>query len=145
MAGSSVTVTRTSKDVDDIRRKSVTISLACVSDDTNGTVPAQSLDGLDEYVVISVRPIPDAVAPPTSAYEIRLEDEDDEPLFLSGSIATSSHDLLGGATGSGSKYGDYPRMSASTVFKIVDPADSTTLLNIGNSKELVANITLEKK
>lgn len=135
MAGSSVTQTV----VTNIRNTKSTpswieVTLACVSDDTNGTVPSQTLPNLEDYLLISMRPVPDAVAPPTSAFEVRMENSDGKSLFLSGSIAVDSEAVIGGHAGSDD--GNYPRMDSASVFKIVDPADSTTLLDIGNSKEM---------
>lgn len=130
MAGSSVTPTRTSRDIDGIRSKEVTISLALVSDDTNGLVPSQALTGLGDYVLTEAKPIPDAVAPFTAAFEVLIEDVNGADLFRSGSIAVDSYAPIGGHE----YLGYYPRIDASATFKLVDPADHTSTINVGNSK-----------
>lgn len=142
MAGSSVTVTRISRDIGGIRKKEVVLTLACVSDDTNGTIPEQALLGLSEYVIKTIRPIPSGT-PVTSTFEIRIEDANDKALFLSGTIAVDNSDVIGGHAGSTA--GDYPRMDAASAFKIVDPSDHSTIHDVGNSKQLSVIIELEKK
>lgn len=141
MAGSSVTVTRTSKDVGHVKNAEVVISLACVSDDTNGLIPNQTFAGLKDYVLTEVQPIPDGVAPLTSAFEIRFEDANGEAVFLSASIAVDSKAPIGGHT----TLGWYPRIDDSNTFKIVDPADHTSTISVGNSKEMDVILRFEKK
>jgi hypothetical protein len=142
MAGSSVTVTRTTQDIAGVREKEVVLDFACVSDDTTGLIPEQALTGLSKYIIKTARPIPQAT-PVTSAFEIRIEDENDKPLFLSGSIAVDNDDIIGGHAGCLS--GDFPRLDSASAFKIVDPSDHTTILDVGNSKELIVRLELEKK
>ena len=141
MAGALTTPTRTSKDIGGVRNAEVHISLACLSDDTNGLVPNQTLTGLGDHVLKDVSPVPDATAPFTAAYEVKIVDENGATIFLSGSIAVDSKAPIGGEA----TLGWYPRMGSSATFSLVDPSDHTSTINVGNEKEVVLNFLFEKK
>lgn len=141
MAGSSVTITRTSRDISNIRKAEVNIALALLSDDTNGLVPSQEMAGLQDYYLHSVQPVPDATAPATSAFEICIQDEAGADIFLSGSVAVDS---VAPITGSVS-LGWYPMVWGTWTFKLVDPSDHTSTIDIGNEKEMVVNLRFGKK
>jgi len=145
MAGSSVTQTRETN-----HRKvktpptEVIVTLVCLSDDANGLVPAKVVDGLEDFVITEVWPVPHATTPFTSAFEVRIEETATSGrIFLSGSIAVTSKEALAGNVGSNS--GGYPRMPASATMKIVNPADHSTLLNVGNAKTHTIKIRCERK
>jgi len=143
MAGALTTPTRTTQDIGQIMKAEIKISLACVSDSATGLVPDQALTGLDGYVLTQVQPVPDAVAPFTSAFEIKIIDANTARLYLSGSVAVDSYEILGGQTGSND--GNYPRMDEASTFKIVDPADSVSTLSVGNSKEITIILRFERQ
>ena len=143
MAGAACSITRSTRQIGGSRKKEVLLWLEFTSDDTTGLCPAQDLLNLNNYVVTEVTPYPDAVAPPTAAYEVRIEDSNDVQAFLSGSIAVDGVDPIGAHVGTTT--GNYPRMDAEMVIKIVDPADHATLLNIGNSKTTTILLRLEEK
>lgn len=143
MAGSSITPTRTTQDIDSNLRAEVILSIACVSDDTTGLIPDMNLTGLGDYVLTQIQPIPDAVAPATSAFEIRIADVNDGRLFLSGSIAVDSKEIIGGHQGSND--GNYPRLDEAATLEFVDPADHVSTISIGNSKEMTIILRFEKR
>lgn len=145
MAGSSVTQTRVTNHAKVKKPPTeVVVTLLCVSDDTTGLVPSEAIAGLDEYVLTEVWPVPHGVTPFTSAFEVRLEDTTTGGrLFLSGSIAVTSKEVIAGS--SGSQDGGYPRPNSSMTFKIVDPADSTTLLDVGNTKTHTIKMRFESQ
>ena len=141
MAGSSVTPTRTDRDVNGVRKAEVLVSLACLSDDTNGLVPTQSLTGLGDYVLTEAQAIPDGTAPFTAAFEIVIQDSNSADIFRSGSIAVDSSKPIGGHT----YLGFYPRMGDTATFKLVDPSDHSSNINVGNEKEATIILRFEKK
>lgn len=146
MAGSSVTKTITSnyRKVKGERPTEVYVSFLCVSDDSTGLVPSSNIKNFDEYVLTQVVPTPHAVTPFTSAFEVRIEDAvTGGRLFLSGSIAVDSKEMIGGHAGSND--GNYPRMPSSATFKIVDPSDHTSTLNVGNTKTHTIGLRFEKQ
>ena len=143
MADSAVTITRTSRDVDRIMRKSVEIELEYLSDDADGSVPDQELAGFDDYVLIEVKPIPDGTAPVTGAFAVVLVDSDGSEIFDSGSIAVDGTAAIGGHTGNPG--GNYPRLDNTPTVKILDPTDHTTAANLGNEKVLTVKLRCEKK
>jgi hypothetical protein len=144
MAG-TVTQTRSS----DVRKQKgkrpsqVLVTLACVSDSSTGLVPSETLSGLSDLVFIQGQPLPDAVAPPTAAYKIRIDDADGNKRFLSAELALGAGavDLFPGV-GPG---GNYPRMDEDMVFRLVDPVDDISTINIGNSKEVSFDLRFERR
>lgn len=134
MAGSSVTQTRTTnKNKVKGPPTEIIVTLVCVSDSATGLVPSEVIAGLDEYVLTEVWPIAHATTPFTSAFEVRLEDTTTGGrIYLSGSVAVDSKEALAG--NAGANQGQIPRAPASMTMKIVDPADHTTPLNVGNTK-----------
>lgn len=143
MANSAVTITRTSKDVDHVMRKSVEIELEYLSDDADGSVPDQELAGLDDYVLIEVKPIPDGSAPVTAAFAIVIFDADNSEIFDSGSVAVDATAAIGGHTGNPGS--NYPRLDNTPTLKIVEPADHTAAQNLGTEKVLTVKLRCEKK
>ena len=143
MAGSTITPTRVSRDIGGVRKKEVVISIACLSDDTNGTVPNLTLTGLKDYVLTELKPIPHGTAPATSAFAVIILDENSSEIFDSGSIAVDSSDVIGAHTGSPS--GGYPRMDATATLKIVDPANHANAMDIGNEKQVTLIARFEMK
>lgn len=143
MAGSSVIITRS--DNHGIVKgppTEVVLTLACVSDDTNGQIPNKALGGgLDDFVLKSVQPIPDGSTPVTSAFEIIIADENGAEVFISGSIATTGVNPIGGFN----TLGFYPEIGESGTFKVVDPADHASALSVGNSKLLGVVLKFARK
>jgi hypothetical protein len=122
----------------------VIVTLVCVSDSSNGLVPSEALTGLGEYVLTEAWPVPHASTPFTSAFEFSLEDATTAVnLFLSGSVAVDSLDIIAG--NAGTTTGGYPRPNANMTFKIVDPADHTSTLNVGNSKTHTIQLRFESE
>ena len=141
MAGASVTVTRESRDIGGVWAAEVLMTLACVSDDANGLIPNQNINAQHEYVITEVKPVPDAVTPVTSEFKIKIVGADGETIFLSSSIAVDSKAPMSGAN----HLGWYPRLDATATLSIVDPADHTSTLSVGNAKKLGIVLRLEKK
>lgn len=142
MAGSSSTVTRTTN-ANKVKGPptEVMVSIAWVSDDTNGTVPDVTLAGLSQYTLVEVQPIPDATLPATTAFEILVRDANTAELFASGEVAVDSEARLGGHY----SLGYFPCLDASGTVELVTHADHAVAANIGNSKQLTVNLRFEKK
>lgn len=140
MAG-TVTTTKTVNKINADYSGEIIIDMACVSDSATGLVPDTSLTGLNEYVLTRIKPVPDGSVPFTAAYEVRIEDADGAPAFLSGSIATTGENPILGVDPAGG----YPIMDSTMTLKFVDPADHTSTINVGNSKELVLRLRFEKR
>jgi hypothetical protein len=143
MAGSSISVSAKGTEIKGVINKEIVLSVACVSDDTNGTVPDRDLNGFGDYVVTELKPVPDAVAPPTLAFSAILVDADGAEVFDSGDIAPGATDPIGGHAGHPS--GLFPRMDESMTFKLVSTANHAVAANLGNSKEIVFKLRLELK
>lgn len=143
MAGSSITVSRSNKEIKGDLKKEVILTITCASDDANGTVPNLTLNALDDYVMAELKPIPDAVTPPTAAFSAILVDADGSEVFDSGDIAAGSTDIIGGHTGHPA--GMYPRMESVMTFKLVTTANHAVAANLGNSKDIVFKMRLERK
>lgn len=143
MAGSSISVSAKGKEIKGIINKEIILSVACVSDDTNGTVPDRALNGFGDYVVTEFKPVPDALAPPTAAFSAILVDSDGAEVFDSDNIAVGSTTPIGGHAGHPS--GLFPRMDESMTFKLVTTANHAVAADIGNSKEIIFKIRLESK
>jgi hypothetical protein len=143
MAGSSVTVSRTTRDIAGTRKKEANIALVCVSDNANGTVPNQTLLGLGDYVLTEVKPTPHGVTPPTAAFSLIIVDADGSEIFDSGNIAVGATDIIGGQAGHPA--GHYPRMEDSVTVKLVTTADHSVAANLGNTKTVTFDLRLELK
>jgi hypothetical protein len=122
----------------------VIVTLVCVSDSSTGLVPSTTLTGLGEYVLTEAWPVPHASTPFTSAFEFSLEDTTTAVnLFLSGSVAVDSLDIIAG--NAGTETGGYPRPNTSMTFKIVDPSDHASTLDVGNSKTHTIQLRFESQ
>ena len=149
MAGSSITVSRSNKEIKGDLKKEVILTITCASDDANGTVPNLTLNGMSDYVLAELKPIPDGATPPTAAFSAIIEDSDGAEVFDSGNIVTVAADPIaakqpiGGHTGHPA--GMYPRMEDGMVFKLVTTADHAVAANLGNSKDIVFKARLERK
>ena len=143
MAGSSITVSRSNKEIQGDIKKEVILTITCASDDANGQVPNLTLNGMSDYVLAELKPIPDGTTPPTAAFSAIIVDSDGSEVFDSGNIATGATDIIGGHTGHPA--GMYPRMEDGMVFKLVTTADHAVAANLGNSKDIVFKARLERK
>jgi hypothetical protein len=140
MAGSSVTVARASN-FKGLARE-ILISLACVSDDGNGSIPDQDITGLEEWELKEVQNINPGSAQPTTTYKVKIVDADAGAMFLSGdlSITASEKEFTGGHN----TLGWYPRIDGTITVKFRNSADSA-VANVGNSKTFTVKLRFEKK
>jgi len=116
-------------------------TLTILSDDADGSVDSQDLIGLDDCIGTELEFIPDSVATPSGTVEVRIENSDGNPVYLSGSIDATvySRSLMTQYTG------NYPKIDGTVTVKLVDPSDHTSDCDIGNAKECQVKIRFEKK
>lgn len=143
MAGSAVAITRESRDIGGAYDKEIKLFFEFTSDDTTGLCPTQDITGMGDYLVTEIVPNPDDTSPPDAAYEVRVENESGEGIILTGSISVSSKTPIGAHLVSPT--GNYPRLDDLDTISIVDPADHSTLLDIGNSNVLTIMLRCESK
>jgi hypothetical protein len=118
----------------------VDVTLACVSDSSAGTVPdqalgsSQGLSGLVNYNLIEVITNPDSVAPPTTAYRVKIVEASGRKIFI-GSARAVGASAISESQGGHEYLGYYPPIeSALTVSIIADDGDTEAAANVGNSK-----------
>ena len=154
MAGSSVTVTTAPSKylVGFGGRNEIVVSLACVSDDAAGTVPSETLDstdglaGLVAYQLQEVITVPDSVAPPTTAYRVKIVDSvTGEKLFI-GTARAVGASAISETQGGYEHLGFYPPIdNAPTITLIQDDGATEAAADVGNSKELTIKLRFVKR
>lgn len=123
--------------------REVILTLTCLSDAAAGTIPDYVFRGMQEFVLVQLKPTPHATTPITAAFEAIMVDADGSEVFESGEIATTDTDIIGG--NAGHPAGHYPRMDSVMTLKFVTHADHTVAANVGNSKIITLQARFEKK
>lgn len=140
MAGSSVTLTRTSNFKGEVRE--VLMTLACVSDDTDGSVPDQEIKGMTEWELKDMQNVNPAANQPTTAYKIKIVDDEAGILLRSTdrSIVASDKEFTGGHE----TLGYFPKIDGTITVKFRNSADDAAA-DVGNSKTFTVRLRFGKK
>jgi len=153
MAGSSVTVT-VSPSVYQVGyggHNEVVVSLACLSDDADGSIPDQdlgsveSLSGLKAYELNEVITVPDDTATPATAYRVKIVDSDGRKIFIGSARAVGVSAIA--ESQSGHEYlGYFPAVVGTlTVSFIADDGATEDAADVGNEKVLTVKLRFVKR
>ena len=116
------------------------VTLTCVSDDSDGTIPDSTLINLSGFELREIITTPGATEP-TTAYRVYITSANGGSMFLGSARSTtgveerqSGHEDLG----------YYPAVDNTLTVRIAAAAN-TNAANVGNSKELVVTLRFVKR
>ncbi len=144
----TVVITRTSRhigphqNVDGNKAKEVILSLLCTSDSADGTIPDTDINGMGDYVLDELQPIPNATVI-TGSPSVILEDANGMEIYDSLIIAPTDNSVLAGLTGSPSSKS--PRCDDDMSIQFVQPGSHTTSQDVGNSKIITFELRFLQK
>jgi len=116
------------------------VTLTCVSDSANGTIPDTALAGLSGLELREIITTPGA-APPTTAYRIYITSANAGRMFLgSDRSAAGAEERQSGHE----DLGYYPAVDNTLTVRIAATAN-TNAANVGNSKNLVVKLRFAKR
>jgi len=152
MAGSSVTVT-VSPHIQMVGHGGVgevLISLACLSDDTDGSIPdqdlgaTQNLAGLKAYTLTEIITDPDATAYPTTAYRVKVIEKATSRRLFRGSARSAAG--VSQAQSAHEDLGYFPSVDNTLTVKfLADDGDTEAAADVGNEKIVTVKLRFTKR
>jgi len=138
----TVAIRRVPRDINKVREAELVITFTCVSDSSAGTLPDTTLQGLGEFNLVYIQPVPGAT-PATGTFSVIIDDADGAEIFDSDEFEVGDTRPVSGE--SGSPTGNKPSLTDEMTLKVANPINHQAQANIGNSKQLVIIMGLKKK